>query len=508
VERHLEIEAKFDVDEEFLLPDLAGLPHVADVQSLRLQRLVATYFDTEDLRLLRSSATLRRRTGGSDSGWHLKLPAGAQRRLELRRPPGRPADGVPEELVALTRSRTRAAELGPVARLTTRRRVHRLLDAEGTVLAEVADDGVTAETMGEAVTTTAWREVEVELVDGTPELLAAAAKALRRAGAKASAKESKLARALSDRLEATGPPSRPAAPAGKRPTAGDVALAHVREQIEELQSRDPDVRTETDDAVHKMRVATRRLRSALATFRPLFDREVTDPLREELKWLGGVLGEARDAEVMHEHLTGDLETLPSELVLGTVAKRLEDDLRTTYTQAFADVLVELDGERYLTLLDRLVVLLADPPLSKVATKKAEKVLEKRVQHTLRRVQRAAVEADEAPDAEQRDLRMHEVRKAAKRARYAGESVSSVFGKRARKFAAGMESIQEILGAHQDSIVAQRVLLDLGARAHLDGDNAFTYGVLVGLQRCSADATAADYAEVWARVKAAGKKWPG
>jgi CHAD domain-containing protein len=507
VERHLEIEAKFDVGEEFHLPDLAALPEVAEVQPLRLQRLVATYFDTDDLRLLRSSATLRRRTGGSDAGWHLKLPAGAQRRLELRRPPGRPADGVPEELIGLTRARTRAAELGPVARLTTRRKVHRLLDAEGTVLAEIADDGVTAETMGEAVTTSTWREVEVELVDGTPELLAAATKALRRAGAKAAGKESKLARALSDRLEATGP-SRPGAPAGKRPRAGDVALAHVREQVEELQSRDPDVRTEADDAVHKMRVATRRLRSALATFRPLFDREVTDPLRDELKWLGGVLGEARDAEVMHERLTGELESLPAELVLGPVAKRLEDELRTTYTEAFADVLVELDGERYLSLLGRLADLLADPPLSEVATKKAEKVLERRVQHSLRRVQRAAVAADEAPDAEQRDLRMHEVRKAAKRARYAGESVSSVFGKRATKFAAGMESIQEILGAHQDSIVAQRVLLDLGARAHLDGDNTFTYGVLVGLQRCSADATAADYAKVWATVKAAGKKWPG
>jgi CHAD domain-containing protein len=330
---------------------------------------------------------------------------------------------------------------------------------------------------------------------------------VRRAGAKAAAKESKLARALSDRLEATGPPSRPAAPVGKRPTAGEVALAHVGEQVEELQSRDPDVRMEAHDAIHKMRVATRRLRSALATFRPLFDREVTDPLRDELKWLGGVLGEARDAEVMHERLTGELDTLPAELVLGPVAKRMEDELRSAYTEAYAGVLVELDAARYLSLLERLTDLLAAPPLTKVAAKRAEKVLEDRVRHTLRRVQRAAAAADEADDPEQRDVLMHEVRKAAKRARYAGESVSGVFGKRATTFAAGMESIQEILGAHQDSIVAQRVLLDLGARAHLDGDNAFTYGVLAGLQRCNAEATAADYADVWATVGAAGKKWP-
>jgi CHAD domain-containing protein len=395
-----------------------------------------------------------------------------------------------------------------VARLTTRRRVHRLLDADGTVLAEIADDAVTADAMGDRVTTSTWREIEVELVDGTPDVLSAATKALLRAGAKAAAKESKLARALSDRLEATAPPSRPAPPAGKRPSAGAVAVAHVREQVEELQSRDPDVRMEEHDAVHKMRVATRRLRSALATFRPLFEREVTDPLRDELKWLGGVLGGARDAEVMHERLTGELETLPPELVLGPVAKRIEDELRTTYTEAYGDVLVELDGERYLSLLDRLAALLADPPLTGTARKRADKVLTRRVRHTLLRVQRAVADADEAPDAEQRDLRMHEVRKAAKRARYAGESVSSVFGKRATKFAAGMESVQEILGAHQDSIVAQRVLLDLGSHAHLDGENAFTYGVLVGVQRCTADATAADYAVVWATVAAAGEKWPG
>ena len=82
-----------------------------------------------------------------------------------------------------------------------------------------------------------------------------------------------------------------------------------------------------------MRVATRRLRSALATFRPLLDREQTEPLREELKWIAGMLGAARDAEVMQERLTGLLSEQPVELVIGPVQQHIDRELRTAYRTA-------------------------------------------------------------------------------------------------------------------------------------------------------------------------------
>ena len=513
MDRHLEIESKFDVDEHFGMPDLLGLPGVASVQPLRVQRLVATYYDTEDLRLLRTRATLRRRTGGGDSGWHLKLPAGPDGRLELRRPPGRPADGVPQELSDLSRARVRDRELAPVARLTTRRTVLRLLDDQESVLAEVADDAVTAETTGDRITASSWREIEVELVDGSRKLLAATGKRLRRAGATPAAGPSKLARALSERLrEAISAggvqPAPDAAPVGPGSTAGEVALAYLREQYDELQARDPDVRMQVEDAVHKMRVATRRLRSALATFRPLLDREVTEPLRAELKWLGGVLGEPRDAEVLGERLRGELAALPAELAIGPVLERVDEALRTVYDKAYVRAVAELDDKRYWRVLDSLEALLADPPLTPAAGAPARKELRRLVHRSLRRVERAARWVDEAPDAEERDLRLHEVRKAAKRARYAGESVSAVLGDPARTFAARMREVQDVLGDHQDSVVAQRLLLDLGERAQEDGESAFTYGVLLGLQRCRAESTAADYTALWEKVDAAARKWPG
>ena len=85
-------------------------------------------------------------------------------------------------------------------------------------------------------------------------------------------------------------------------SAGSAVQAHLAEQVAELVARDPQTRRDRRTRLHRMRVATRRLRSALATFRPLLDRTRTDPLREELRWLAGVLGAARDAEVMHARL--------------------------------------------------------------------------------------------------------------------------------------------------------------------------------------------------------------
>ena len=86
------------------------------------------YFDTADLRLARAGITLRRRKGGSDAGWHLKLPVAADSRDELRVPLGRARRTPPAELTALTRVYTRGATLLPVVRLRTRRRRWPLAD--------------------------------------------------------------------------------------------------------------------------------------------------------------------------------------------------------------------------------------------------------------------------------------------------------------------------------------------------------------------------------------------
>src|SRR3954447_25992164 len=204
-----ETERKYDVPPDFQLPTLEGAGEVA------IHDLDATYYDTEDLRLARNRRTLRRRTGGTDAGWHLKTPGDGASRTEHRLPLD--GDGVPDALQAEVRAIIRRSPLQPVARLRTRRIETPLRDQDGRILALIAQDQVTAETDGAEQR---WQEVEVELVDGGPKVLKAVERELLAAGATAAAGPSKLARALGDRL----PP--PAA----EPDKINPVLAYAREQ--------------------------------------------------------------------------------------------------------------------------------------------------------------------------------------------------------------------------------------------------------------------------------------
>ncbi|MCR8672029.1 CYTH domain-containing protein, partial [Agrococcus sp. HG114] len=138
MERHREIETKLDPGGETPLPDLTALEGVADID-VRELRLEAVYFDTDALALAAAGISLRRRSGGVDDGWYLKLPARDGERLELHEPLGDGDEPVPEALVDALQLFVRDGAPSPVVRLRTRRAAHRLLDAEGRALLEVAD---------------------------------------------------------------------------------------------------------------------------------------------------------------------------------------------------------------------------------------------------------------------------------------------------------------------------------------------------------------------------------
>jgi CHAD domain-containing protein len=108
-------------------------------------------------------------------------------------------------------------------------------------------------------------------------------------------------------------------------------------------------------------------------------------------------------------------------------------------------------------------------------------------------------ADAAGDAAEREHLLHEVRKEAKRTRYAAEAASPVLGKRAKRLAARAESVQEVLGEHQDSVVAREELRRLGAASHGTGVNGFTFGLLHGREQLRGDAAEARLGDVWARA---------
>ena len=501
-----EIERKFDVTEGFRLPDLSHLPGVAGVADPKRQDLDATYFDTADLRLLTHKLTLRRRTGGDDAGWHLKRPRTDGDRDEIRAPLGRATKTVPPALHAMVEVHARGATIGPVVRLVNARIVHRLLAADGAVLAEIAQDDVIASSpgpRGAADRTESWRELEVELVEGDRALLAALVERVVRAGAVPSPSPSKLSRAveaLFPQPVADGGATSSGAAAVRPKSAGGVLLAHLAEQVRRLTVQDPRVRADEDDAVHQMRVASRRLRSALATYRPLLRREVTDPLRGELQWLGGALGGARDAEVTRDHLTSLVRAQPEELVLGPVLERITGTLAARYRAAHDEVLADLGTRRYFDLLDALDRLVAEPPFTEAAAGRADDVLLPLVAKSWKRTKKLVEAAHAQTDPARQDPLLHDVRKAAKQARYAGESLLATHPEPARIWSARMAAIQEVLGEHQDSVVVRQQLLALAVAAHEHGENAFTYGRLHALEQNRAADTELQFELVWQQAR--------
>ncbi|HWF68892.1 MAG TPA: CHAD domain-containing protein, partial [Mycobacterium sp.] len=293
---YLEVERKFDVGESTSSPSFAGIADILRVERLPTQTLDAVYFDTPARDLASRRITLRRRTGGVDAGWHLKLPAGTDARTEVRAPLGTADDSdedsredVPTELVDVVLAIVRDRPLSPVARIATTRGVHNLYGADDAVLAEFCDDQVTA---SRAATADApeveqrWREWELELAqpETNTELLDKLSDRLLGAGATPTGHGSKLARVLG-----TTP---------KELSSSDPLLRAVAAQLDELLAWDRAVHAEADDAVHQMRVTTRKVRSLLQASPDSF--ALPDGLLDELRQLANTLGAARDAEVLAE----------------------------------------------------------------------------------------------------------------------------------------------------------------------------------------------------------------
>ena len=192
-----ELEHKYDVPTDFALPDLTRVAGVATVDEPAEHHLDATYYDTSELGLARHQITLRRRTGGHDAGWHLKRKAADEAESGARTEAQAPlTKEVPEEFATQLRPISRGAPLEAVARIRTRRLERPLRASDGAVLALLADDVVASESPGEPAVVQRWRELEIELVDGTPAMLARVDEALRAAGARTAGSPSKLARAL------------------------------------------------------------------------------------------------------------------------------------------------------------------------------------------------------------------------------------------------------------------------------------------------------------------------
>ncbi|THA61707.1 CYTH and CHAD domain-containing protein [Streptomyces sp. A0958] len=498
-----EIERKYEATAATRLPDLSRVAGVAAVGHEGVTELDAVYYDTEDLRLAAGHVTLRRRTGGSDAGWHLKLPVAESVRDEIRAPL---SDTLPPRLAALIRSRVLDTPVVPVVRLRSARDVHLLTGPDGTALAELSVDEVHAERLSGGDRTATWTEIEVELADdGDPAFLDTVEQHLDEAGIRPSTAPSKLARALAETAPAETTPAEPRpqddGPAEPR-TAGDHVLAYVRRQAAAVVALDPAVRRGLPDSVHRMRVATRRLRSALRTYRRVLDREATRPLGTELKWLAAELGVDRDQEVLDARLRARLDELPRALVLGPARARLRLWSAAGRSGSRRRTAAVLDSERYLTLLRALEQFLADPSLLPAADAAPGAELARAVHKDHKRLAGRVAHALELPPGPDRDAALHRARKAAKRARYAAEAARPALGKPAKKSVKRLKAVQSLLGDHQDGVVARETLRALAVQAHAAGEPSFTWGLLYGKEEAAASESERELPGVWHRAQRA------
>ncbi len=463
----LEHEIKLTPGEGFVLPELGG-------ERLPTRTFTSTYHDTGDLRLARHGVTLRYRVEDGAGVWQLKLPRGVARlEIELAGIPARP----PAALIDLLPAYLRGHALGGVARLRTRREV---IHARG---AEVVDDNV-AVLEGQRIVRR-FRELEVELLTGDERDLRRLAKELRRAGAAETGElQPKLFRALG--LAGGFAPR----PAGKRTPPGEALGIALDTEYRALLARDPGTRRGEDpEDLHQLRVATRRLRAFLRAAAPLMPADWATSLRAELGWLGGHLGPARDLDVMLGRLRTEADALGSD---AEAASGLLETLAWERGAAYRDVGETLDGDRYFTLLDRLEAATV-PPLTGDETPLATIF-----QREVKRMRKAFA----ALGADPEDHALHASRMTVKRARYAADLAAHELGRRGRPFAAAAKQMQDVLGEHQDAVVAQERIRAWAATAP---EHEFVAGRLVQLEQNRMAVARAAWPDAWRQLDRAARK---
>lgn len=500
---HREIEHKLRVSPDFVIPDLVASGSVIAVSPGSTFSMLAAYHDTIDLRLFRWRATLRRREGGTDEGWHLKLPvtgADPSTRDEIHMPLSAGSRGfVPAELADIVSPMARGERLQPVVTVQTLRTPMALLDPDGVPCAELVDDRVTVlDLAGQIIDS--FREIEVEALDSQNDealrVLDRVLQTLVAAGAQVSS-VSKAAAALGSLAAAPADIVVPPMP-GRKAMATEVLRTAMATHARHLVLSDVAVRRNLPDSVHQLRVAARRLRSVLQNFESLLDPEWARILEDELAWLANEMGAVRDTEVLIARLDAHAEALGSADAL-LARSVIDSSLNRRLSGARSGALAALRSERHDLLLDDLVQTAREPRFSLEAYMPSEIVLPRLVGRTWRRLV-TSVRRLEA-DGDSRDW--HRARIRAKRARYAVEAVAPLFGADARRFAERLEIITEILGDHQDASVAQRVLRELTATSTGSEGTTFALGRLHEIERTKEQECRIAFLAAWpAAIRAA------
>ncbi len=484
----------------FRMPDLVGtVPGLAGatvttgigrVEAGATQTVAHEYHDTADLRLIRWGAMLTRRSGGSDEGWHLRLPTdGDQAPAEevvLPLSAGRPGRA-PAELADAVTALARREPLVRVAHLSVDRRAATLLDEADEPVAELVDEVVSI--MDGKVVAGRFRELTLRPLTVDDTLLAPLLDLLAAHGA--------VPGGMSRTRSVLGPAADagPEVPQPVRVTpddpAGEAVHAHLVTHVRRFLLQDARVRRDLPDSVHQMRVAARRLRSGLRVFAPLVDDGWSRHLRDELGWTASELGLSRDSEVLLARLEAHADELGAADA-ALIHEHVDPMMTGKVAAGRAEALEALGSQRHLALLDALVDAANHPRLTPAAQSPSREALPPLFDKAWRKLAKEVKALTLHGPADE----WHETRITAKRARYAAEALAPVFGASAKGLASALGEVTEQLGEHQDAYIAQEACRELAES--FDGPTGFALGQLAAYQvEC----------ELIARVKMT-EKWPG
>jgi CHAD domain-containing protein len=481
---------RLEVPTTFSPERLDGLDDSVNAVEQPIRKLRTTHWDTSDLRLARWGVALEY---SADPGWVLRLPGtsdgmaapdGAELRFEGS--PERP----PDQAVQLVRVYARHAPVELVARLVTHTAETVLIDEQGESVGRIVDASVSVYS-GPRVT---QRFREIDVFSESAPLLEAVAAHYQTGGAQPARPRSLVARALG--LVGSPAPEITALPLSGSATAGDVVRRALSSSVIRLLRHDPGVRLGLDiEDVHQARVATRRLRSDLRTFRPLLDQSWAEGLRDDLRWLGGELGRVRDAEVLRDRLRAAAATLPEPDRRAAVA--VVAPLVAQVRSARHHLLVAVDTDRYLEVIDRLVAAARAPLLTDAAAAPAREVLPGLVRRPWRSLKAGAIACRPGVPDEQ----LHDLRIRAKRCRYAADAAAAATGKHAARFAREVAGMQEVLGELHDAVVAEEWLRERARAPRIHETALFATGELVAQQRDAAERSRTGWPAAWKRVEA-------
>lgn len=296
------------------------------------------------------------------------------------------------------------------------------------------------------------------------------------------------------------PPARlgaPALPPGL--SAGDAAawvVAHLAEVILHWARQVPT--SSTPEPVHQMRVGVRRLRSALSVFRRMAEDEDggctwLDALSLSLRDLAALLGTARDWDVfVTETAAQAASAMPGERRLAQMLAAADRKREAAY----GAVRTYLAGAAWAELAMSMALLAARRPwrAAPAAAASAEATLAHALARRLKHVLSPGEDLSGLPAKQ-----LHEIRKQAKRLRYATEFAAPLFGGRSvRRYLERLEDLQEALGAVNDLDVAT------GLTRQLEG--AFAAGVIQGFGAARAARAAARVRRVWRKFYRADPFW--